>query len=90
MALEIWKYPILNREWTMDIKHSAEILSVDNQHNIPCIWAMVNPNNPPSPRRVRMVMTGEAMPEGEWGFLGTVLCEDGNFVLHVFVEGFER
>jgi hypothetical protein len=82
--MRIHKYPINARQYTINCRHGAKILSVGVQGEIPMIWAMVNPANPPSPIRVIMMLTGEDMPEGNWDFLGTVLLEGGNYVLHVY------
>lgn len=72
----------------MALPHMGEILSVNVQNNQVVIYAKVNTNALISPRRVFMALTGEFLPEhGFWDYLGTVMLDNGSYVLHVFVEG---
>jgi hypothetical protein len=67
----------------------AQILSVskqiqDNCEQI-CIWAAVEPTNSIVNRRFNIYLTGDEGPFlGK--FLGTVLLQDGAFVVHVFED----
>ncbi len=63
----------------------AEILSIQMQRGIVCMWAMVNPEAQNSPRCIEMFGTGANIPQGtliKRRFLATV--QDGTFVWHYF------
>ena len=60
----------------------ATVLSVANQQDTLCLWAMVDPAAPEVFREFDVLGTGKAIPEWERVFIGTVLI--GQFVWHVF------
>jgi hypothetical protein len=54
---------------------------------VPCVWAVVDPEAPREVRRFRWVLTGGDIPRDKWGILnpiGTFLFDEGRFVLHLF------
>ncbi len=90
MAQSIFKYvlPTGPYETEIPMPSGAKILSAHNQRNQPCIWALVETLNPVSNRAIRAEHTGECRflpPEAV--FIGTVLLDDGDYVLHVFDLG---
>ena len=82
----IYKYPfnlqgIINIEMPKD----AQILSIQVQHEIPCIWALVNPKAKKEIRKFVLHGTGSSikiLPEMK--HIGTFQLEGGNFIGHLF------
>lgn len=86
MKKTIWKFEL---ETTDDIKLSmpkaAQILSLQTQNGVPCIWAMVNPANEKEERTFRIYGTGHPIDaEKEQRFVGTYQLLGGQLVFHVF------
>lgn len=70
----IYKYPLdlieLNE---IDMPEQAEILSIQLQNGVPCIWAMVSPDFPKEKRAIRMIGTGhEVNPCEPLQFIDTI------------------
>lgn len=64
---------------------NCRILSVGAQHNVPVLWALVDAGiSTEFTVEVVAVVTGAPCSEGMGPFIGTVLLDGGNFVLHVF------
>ena len=82
--MKVWKYKIENSDCTITMPEEARILSLQIQEGHPCIWVLVNPNNPKTKRRFITHVTGSfadiilAIDV----FIGTY--QDGPFVGHVF------
>jgi hypothetical protein len=68
----------------LDLPKGAKVLSVQNQNNIPCLWALVDPAKPKEKRHFRILGTGQPVGGTAGTFLGTVLLNNGHFVIHVF------
>jgi hypothetical protein len=65
----------------------AEILHVDAQRNIPCIWAKVDTDRPAQIRKFRLVGTGHPLDREVAASMfhhGSFFMEDGIFVFHLF------
>lgn len=81
----IWKYQIPtegpSRTFTIDPPEYAHFLHVDRQDDAVCMWWRVDPSFPVAPRRLQLIGTGEAYPEG-WAYLGTF--QDPPHVWHLF------
>ena len=60
------------------------VLSVQAQHNVPCVWALIDPESPLSLVAFACVLTGAAVPASAGAYVGTVLLDGGAFVLHIF------
>jgi hypothetical protein len=83
MNKTIWKFIVdITRLQTIIMPIGAEILHVDVQHDLICLWAMVDPNAAREPRVIEVVGTGHSMPNEERKHLGTVLMDP--FVWHIF------
>ncbi len=81
----IWKFQLKTTdEQTVEMPANAEILSVQTQSGIPCIWAMVNPKNEKVSRVFHIFGTGHAIPKADRKFIGTYQPEGGVFVFHLF------
>lgn len=82
----VWKYYVpIEDEFTLLLPAGARILAVQAQHNEPQMWALVDPNAAPQPRRFRLAGTGHPI-EGEWSYLGSFQVHGGNLVFHLFEE----
>ena len=89
---QIWKYEIraITDVVELSMPVGAEVLTVQVQRGMPCIWARVNPAAPRVLRMFRIVGTGYDLPVPPWPcrleYMGTFQMHDGNFVWHVFQE----
>ena len=66
---------------------SAQILDVQIQYGNPCIWALVNPDNPPVERVFRLAGTGhpiESEDVAHYTHISTFQMEDGALIFHLF------
>ncbi len=83
----IHKYPISRaNSQTVSMPLDAEILSVHVQRGQICLWALHGYSNH-SPRTIRVIPTGDDFTPCKLKFIGTILLNQGDFVLHVFEEG---
>jgi hypothetical protein len=87
--IAVYKYPVdIEDVFTVLMPVRAEVLTVQMQHGLPCIWARVN--TAPSPvevRRFRWAGTGHPLGEqADWHYVGTVQMQHGDLVFHLFAE----
>ena len=84
MESRIWKYPLQITDYqTLRLPQDAQILSVQMQQGILCLWAKVNIDFPLENRHIAVVGTGNPIAFGiRARFIGTV--QDGPLVWHVF------
>jgi len=85
----IWKYQLQVEDLqTMHMPKGAKVLSVGVQHNIICVWALVDIGEMEmQPVKFKVIGTGN--PPGSlvgYAFLGTVMLLGGSFVSHVFMR----
>lgn len=82
----IWKFG-LNVERTLqtilDIPAGAKFLATSNQYESVAAWFEVDPFADTEARTFRLVLTGES-PVPNSTHLGTVLLDQGAFVVHVY------
>lgn len=83
---KIYKYQIPSAEAAIAMPQGATILSVAAQNEVPCLWVMVDPNQPTVEKHIRIVATGEALEDEAvtWSFIGTFFLDSGALVFHVF------
>lgn len=83
---KIFKYPIqITDEQVVMMPAGAKILTVQNQKEIPCIWAIVDPAASLEKVKIRVHGTGHDIKDSErLEYIGTfqILC--GGLVFHVF------
>ncbi|HUV52905.1 MAG TPA: hypothetical protein VMW64_07505 [Dehalococcoidia bacterium] len=86
----IWKYPLeMIDKQTLELPEGAQILSVANQRETLCIWALVDPS-PYARKEKRTIIikgTGHPMDSDELNgtkLIGVALLHDGFMVCHVF------
>jgi hypothetical protein len=62
--LTIYKYPFEIQDYVeLALPHGAELLHVDFQREVPCLWALVDPKAPLTRRRIRVAGTGHPIEE---------------------------
>lgn len=80
----IYKYQlIIDDIQVVKMPYGSVILTVALQENIPCIWALVDTDNPQVDRIIKMVGTGHQV---DWNavYIGTFLTLQDRIVFHVF------
>ena len=87
MKKVIWKYPLLSTpHQTLHLPKGAEILSLDMQDNIPCMWVLITQQTDLEERHFRTIGTGNLLDDhftGPYRFIGTYQPQS-NLVFHVF------
>lgn len=88
MDYRIWKYEITPDDRVqIEMPEKAEILSVQVQKGIVCIWALVNTENKTETRCFEVFGTGHKVPV-DMGisrkFIGTFQMDGGDLVFHLF------
>lgn len=88
----IWKFPCdIADDLTINMPLGAQILTVQMQHGVPCIWALVDDAMPKLAHKFAWRGTGhncdtltprhhESAPK----HVGTVQMANGNLVFHLF------
>ena len=87
----IWKFPFENKGmFELDMPKGAEILDVQVQDGIPCIWALVDLGQEKEKRIIVIHGTGHPVQQAEQKkYIGTYQECEGSLIWHVFelVEG---
>jgi hypothetical protein len=84
MAMKtIWKY-VLSQEIELDMPYGAQILSVREQGEDLCLWALLDPKAPTTKRRFAVYGTGWDVLPGAMQYIGTGHLRGGALVFHVF------
>ena len=87
MKKVIWKFEFtIDDNISMKMPEGTEILSVQIQKGIPCIWALVDPLAKKTERQFQLYGTGHEMEFNEnfEKFIGTFQMINGNVVFHLF------
>lgn len=79
----IWKYE-LEGSCSIKMPTGAEVLSVQVQRDVICLWALVDPEAEGEARRFLIHGTGHSVPDVPLRFLGTTMFGQGALVFHVF------
>lgn len=85
----IYKYAIhIGDDLAIPMPAGAQLLTVQCQRGLPCVWALVDDTAPIVHRKLAVRGTGHdcAGLEGS-SYLGTIRFNDGNLVFHVFDRG---
>lgn len=85
----IWKYPLTTEtRCIIGMPEGAEILTIQVQNNVPCVWAEVDTEAELEERVFCFFATGEEIgfdgQEYDYLYVGTVQLYNGASVLHVF------
>lgn len=88
MNKTIWKFQLKTvGNQTIEMPVNAEILTVQTQNEIPCIWALVDPTETRENRFIEVFGTGQDV-QYDMGvgrnYLGTYQLHGGTSVFHVF------
>ena len=70
----------------------AEILCIQLQNDVPCIWALVDPENENKNRKFRIYGTGhpiEISYNSEHHYIGTFQMANGSLIWHCFEVAIE-
>ncbi|MBU2060058.1 MAG: hypothetical protein KKB38_20300 [Gammaproteobacteria bacterium] len=81
----IWKYQIPIQDYfELELPKDAEILTVQMQYGIPCLWALVDPTAQQEFRLFRLSGTGHPVETLNLDYIGTVQQAEGQLIWHVF------
>ena len=82
--MSIWKYELrVTPEQTIEMPFKSKILTIQVQHEIPCLWALVDPDLHNVLRDICIRGTGHKF-DGLGEYIGTFQQADGSLVWHVF------
>jgi hypothetical protein len=87
MTESIWKFPLeVTDEQSVSMPEGAEIIALQIQREVPCVWAIVDPQKKPEKRFFRTFGTGQPLFEvmSHYKYIGSYQISNGNFVGHVF------
>ena len=87
--MTIWKFTLKAGETMLRMPAGAQVLTVQEQHGQPQLWAMVEPLMPKVDRLFRIYGTGHEILAGARTYIDTFQIEGGASVFHVFEEGAE-
>jgi hypothetical protein len=82
----IYKYPLQTAdEQTVVMRAGAWPLCVQVQNGAPCLWAMVDDQQPEQEATFRVIGTGHPIPDADrLGYVGTYQLAAYGLVFHVF------
>lgn len=82
----VFKYPLeTTDEQTVHMPRGAHPLCVQVQGG-PCLWAMVDDQQPTEPRTIRVIGTGHPIPDADrLDYIGTYQLHGGALVFHIFL-----
>lgn len=82
----VYKYKLMIDDLqSVNLPKGAKPLCVKVQNNVPCLWALVDPNETEvEPIGIRIAGTGHPINEDVKDYLGTAIMYDGNLVFHFF------
>jgi|HubBroStandDraft_1064217.scaffolds.fasta_scaffold239859_1 hypothetical protein len=86
--MRIFKYPfVITESQFIQLSKDAQILSVQLQFDIPCLWALIDENKPLESRRLIIHGTGNPIDSMDnESYLGTIQMKEGQFVWHIFIS----
>lgn len=87
MAKSVWKFPLgqEDEEISVQMPDGAQVLTLQMQAGIPCLWALVDPTAKTVTRHFFIVGTGhELWKDGQ--YIGTWQVAGGALVWHLFEE----
>jgi hypothetical protein len=85
MKKTIWKYPLsVTERQRIQMPQGAEILTIQTQAEQPCIWVIVDPEQPKEIRYLETFETGQEITDAPRKYLGSYQLKEGKFVFHVF------
>lgn len=83
--LTIHKYELEPGANVVLMPRDAQVLTVQVQRRVPCMWAKVDPTQPTEPRTFAIYGTGHDVPaDPRLRYVGTFQQAEGALVWHVF------
>lgn len=86
--MRIFKYELkVDDIQFVSIPKGAKLLTVQTQRNIPCLWAMVDPDEEKEDIRIFMLGTGHIIDDSDiqdMQYIGTFQMYGGYLVFHAF------
>lgn len=79
-----YELPFPEESFELELPEGYQILSIQVQKNRPVMWALVDSESPPFKRRFFLLATGQALPQYNAPYRGTVQLAGGDLVLHLF------
>lgn len=86
--MRIFKYPLkVEDRQVIELPTGFEILTVQVQKGVPCLWVKVNPLNGSEFVNIYTYGTGYHIPEERRHdkYLGTYMINEGDLVFHAFL-----
>jgi hypothetical protein len=81
----IYKYPLTTGDSvTIYLPKGAEVLTVQTQAGLPCVWAKVDTASMSEFHRFYVRGTGHELTGNEGAYVGTFQVYDGELVFHLF------
>ena len=81
----IFKYPLSTTdEQVIDMPADAEILCVQVQRDVPCVWARVTDGPCCKPVKILVFGTGHPIEQNPGRYVGTYQLHGGAVVFHVY------
>jgi len=81
----VHKYPFRIGDPSFSMPQDAELLCVQMQGDMPCLWALVETDNPMVTRRIKIRGTGHDC-SGVGRYISTFQMAGGALVFHAFEE----
>ncbi|MEC4815032.1 MAG: hypothetical protein SAK29_17395 [Scytonema sp. PMC 1069.18] len=82
----IHKFPIPSdkKEFQLDLPAGAKILTAEIQQGVAQLWALVNTDQPATPRYFCLIRTGDPIKEVGLIYVNTLMLKSGAAVSHLF------
>lgn len=87
MSVAVWNYPVpVEDSFSLLMPLGARPLTVQLQRGRPCLWALVNPDEPKVAHHFVLCGTGRErdIPAGSMRHVGTFQLSEGDLVFHLF------
>jgi hypothetical protein len=86
MEKQIWKFTLHpTTVQHIEMPSDAEILTIQTQEQLPCIWALVSPDAPKRKFAFEIFGTGHPVPDGQRKYIGTYQINGGELIFHCFL-----
>jgi hypothetical protein len=83
--MKIFKFPFeVKDNFTVEMPDGADILTVQNQRETGCMWAICDPEARKVKRQFAVVGTGHEFNLKAYAYIGTFQERGGVFVWHLF------
>lgn len=84
----IWKFSLeMTDDQLVEMPKGAMVLSVQTQHEKPCLWALVDPDQKREERKISIRGTGHPIHGDLGAFIGTFQMHGGALIFHAFDGG---